>query len=89
MIYLVKHERLWLGNRLFCFMNNLVVNRAFTLNTGRISFNFKFIFQHFLDLLQPVSRKIFQFLSEKYSVGFLLSLGAILERKWPVCYYKV
>ena len=30
LIYLVKHARLGGNKRLFCFMNNLVVNRAFT-----------------------------------------------------------
>ena len=50
-------------------MNNLVVNRAFTLNTGGISFNFELYFNIYLVSLSTVSMEMFQFLSEIFSVG--------------------
>ena len=77
-IYLAKHERLgWLGNRLFCFMNNLVVNRAFTLYTGGISFNFELYLNIFRDSLSAQSQwkyfcmEIYQFVSEIFSIGLI------------------
>ena len=58
-------------------MNNLVVNRAFTLNTGGISFNFELYLNIFRDSLSAQSRwkyfcmEINQFVSEIFSIGLI------------------